>query len=73
MKIFVRVNPKAKEEKIEKIDEMNFNVSVKESLEKKGVNEAVARALAAYFSIDLSQVEILSGSASRLKIIEIKK
>jgi len=73
MKIFVRVKPKAKEEKVEKVDDINFNVNVRELPEKGKANHAVIRALADYFNIGQSNIQIVSGSKSRLKIIEITK
>ncbi len=73
MKIFVRVKPKAKEEKVEKIDDINFNVQVRELPEKGRANMAVIRALAEYFNIGQSNIQIVSGSKSKLKIIEITK
>ena len=73
MKIFVKVKPKAKEEKVEKIDDINFKVSVKQPPEKGRANSAVIKALADYFGISQSNIQIISGSSSRLKIIEIIK
>lgn len=73
MKIFIKVKPKAKEEKVEKIDDINFKVSVKQSPEKGKANSAAMRALADYFNTSQSNVRIISGSTSKLKIIEITK
>jgi len=73
MKIFVKVKPKAKEEKVEKIDDINFKVFVKQLPEKGRANRAVIKALADYFNTSQSNIQIISGSNSRLKIIEITK
>ena len=73
MKIFVKVKPKSREEKVEKIDDINFKVSVKQPPEKGRANLAVTRILADYFNVSQSNIEIVSGSNSRLKIIEIIK
>jgi len=73
MKIFVKVKPKAKEEKVEKIDDINFKVFVKQLPEKGRANRAVIKALANYFNTSQSNIQIISGSNSRLKIIEITK
>jgi len=73
MKIFVKVKPKAKEEKVEKIDDINFKVFVKQLPEKGRANRAVIKALANYFNISQSNIQISSGSASRMKVIEIRK
>jgi hypothetical protein len=71
MKIFVKVRPKAREEKVEKIDDINFKVKVTQPPEKGKANLAVIRALADYFNVNQSNVQIVSGSTSKLKIIEI--
>ncbi|MBU3934595.1 DUF167 domain-containing protein [Patescibacteria group bacterium] len=73
MKVFVKVKPKAKEEKVQKIDDINFKISVKQSPEKGRANAAVISALAEYFGINKSNINIVSGSSSKLKIIEIIK
>ena len=70
-KIFVRVKPRAKEEKVEKIDEVNFKVQVTQPPEKGKANIAVVKALADYFNVSPSNVQIISGFSSKLKIIEI--
>jgi hypothetical protein len=71
MKIFVKVKPKAKEQKVEKVNDINFKVLVKEPPEKGKANRAVIRALADYFNSSQSNIKIISGSNSKLKIIEI--
>lgn len=72
MKIFVKAKPSAKEEKIEKIDNSNYTVSVKEPPIKGKANEAIRNALAVYFKIGSTKVRIVSGYASRNKIIEVE-
>lgn len=73
MKIFVKVKPGAKEEKIERLDEINFKVAVKEPPVKGKANAALIKALAEYFGVNRCSVKIISGSGFRLKVIEIKK
>jgi len=73
MKIFVKVKPKANEEKVIKLSDTNFKVQVKESPEKGKANRAVIRMLADYFNTSQSNIKIISGSTSKLKIIEITK
>ncbi len=72
MKIFVKVKPAAKEATIEKLDEINFKVEVKEPPVEGRANMAVIRALADYFGVAQSDVRITSGFTSKLKTIEIK-
>lgn len=73
MKIFARVKPKAKEDKVIKLSDTNFKVWVKAAPEKGKANRAVIKTLAGYFNINQSDIEIISGSTSKLKIIEVKK
>lgn len=71
MKINVKAKPAAKEEKIEKIDENNFVVSVKEPPVQGRANTAIAKALAEYFKVSNLQVRLISGFSSKQKIFEI--
>lgn len=71
MKIFVKAKPGSKTEKVEKVDESHFIVSVKEPPRDGKANAAIVRALSDYFNISPSRVSIVSGSESRDKIIEI--
>ncbi|TRZ64169.1 MAG: DUF167 domain-containing protein [Spirochaetia bacterium] len=71
MKIFVKAKPTAKEEKIQKIDETHYAVSVKEPPVNGKANAAIIKALAKYFNISPSRINILSGQTSKQKIVEI--
>ena len=71
MKINVKAKPSSREEKVEKIDENNFVVSVKEPPEKGKANEAIRNALAVYFKTASARVKIISGYSSRNKVVEI--
>lgn len=73
MKISVKAKPAAREEKIEKIDETSFVVSVKEPPVQGRANAAIARALAGYFGVSTYQVKLVSGFTSKQKIFEIEK
>jgi len=73
MKIFVKAKPRAMENKIEKIDDSNFIVSVKEAPVQGKANEAIIESLAEYFNVAKSDIEIIRGHKSKEKIIEIKK
>jgi len=71
MKLFVGVKPNARENSIEKITETEFKISVKEPPVSGRANEAVVELLADYFKVSKSNVRIISGFASRKKIIEV--
>lgn len=71
MRIFVKANPGAREEKIAEIDKDHYVVSVKEPPVKGRANIAIIKVVAEYFKVNCSNVKIVSGHASRSKIIEI--
>jgi len=71
MKINIKAKPNSREEKVEKVDENNFVVSVKEKPEKGKANDAIRNALAVYFKIASARVKIVGGYSSRNKIVEI--
>jgi hypothetical protein len=72
MKIFVKARTGARKNKIEKIDDSNFIVSVKEAPVKGKANEAIIESLAEYFNVAKSDIEIIRGHKAKGKIIEIK-
>ena len=71
MKIFIKAKPSSREEKVEKIDDLNYVVSVKEPPVKGKANDAIRNALAVYFKTGTAFIRIVSGHASRNKVIEI--
>jgi uncharacterized protein (TIGR00251 family) len=71
MKIIVKVKPGSKDSKIEKVDEANYIVYVKEPPIEGKANAAVIKLLADYFDISPSLIEIISGFMARIKVIEI--
>ena len=71
MRINVKAKPNAREEKVEKIDDLNYIVSVKEPPIKGKANEAIRNALAMYFKVASARVKIVSGYSSRNKVVEI--
>lgn len=72
MNIFVKVKPKAREEKVEKIDDNHFIVHTKEPPEKGKANAGVIRLLSKYFSVSQSRIIISSGQKSRKKVVIIE-
>ena len=71
MKIFVKVKPSAKEEKIVKVDDNHYRISVKEPPVGGRANTAVSASLATFFKIPKANVKIVSGLTTRDKVIEI--
>lgn len=71
MKISVIAKPQSNKELVEKMDEGNFVVHVKEPPIDGRANRAIVKALADYFGTSTSQVRIVLGHTSRHKIVEI--
>ena len=71
MKINVKAKPRVREDKVEKIDEQNFVVSVTEPPIQGRANATIVKLLADYFQVAQSQVRLISGFTSRQKVFEI--
>lgn len=71
MRINVKAKPTSRENKVEKIDETNFIVSVKEPPIQGRANKAIIETLAKYFDISPMRIKIVFGHTSRNKIVEI--
>ena len=68
-RIFIKAKPRAFEEKVVKIDETHFEVSVREPPEKGLANLAIVAALAKFLSVPQKSVRIVSGFSSRKKTV----
>lgn len=71
VRIIVKAKPRARENRVQKIDESNFVVFVKEDPKLGRANEAIIKLLAKYFNTSPLLVEIRSGRNSRTKVIQI--
>ncbi len=71
MRIFVRAKAKARETRVEKLDDTHFAVSVKEAPVDGKANRAIAKALAEYLGIPQVRVALAGGGTGRDKIFEI--
>ena len=71
MRIYVSIKPNAKTKRVDKINESHFKVWVKESPVDGKANLALIKALAGYFDIAPSRVEIISGHFLKKKVVEI--
>lgn len=70
-KIIVKTKPGSKHSKIEKVDEANYIVYIKEPPIDGRANAELIKLLADYFDISPSLIEIISGYMARVKVIEI--
>jgi uncharacterized protein YggU (UPF0235/DUF167 family) len=83
MKIIVKAKTKARENKVERVNQPTllslgqtepviYKVSVKEAPVAGKANEAIIRALAEYFDTSISRITLVSGQTSKQKVFEIK-
>ena len=71
MRLFIKVKTKSKKPGVEKLDESNFVVKVKEAPIEGKANEAVIKVLAENLNIASWRIKILGGSTSSNKVVEI--
>ena len=71
IRINVRAKPNSREEKVEKISDTEFIVSVKEPPVNGLANKAIVKALSDYFNVSHVRIHVISGFTSRQKVIEI--
>ena len=69
MRINVKAKPDSNENKVEKIDDLNFVVFIKDPPVQGRANRAIVRVLSEYFHTP--NVKIISGHISRNKVIDI--
>lgn len=69
MRITVKAKPNSNENKVKKIDDLNFIVSVKDPSVQGRANRAIVKALSEYFHT--LNVRIVSGHISKNKMVEI--
>ena len=72
LKIFVKAHPKSKQIKVIEKDPSHYEVWVREAPDKGKANQAVIKALSDHLGVAPSRLSIISGHASRNKIIEIE-
>lgn len=69
MRINVKVRPDSNENNVEKIDEFNYAISVKDPPVQGRANRAIVKLLSEYFHTP--RVRIISGHISSQKVIEV--
>lgn len=71
MKVSVKVKPKAKVNRVEKVSESQLNVWVTAPPVDNKANEAVRELLADHFNIAKSRVTLVRGAKSKEKIFDV--
>lgn len=73
MRISIKVKPKSKQEKVEKLADHEFIVQVKAAPLEDKANQAAIKLLSEYFDIAKSRITIIKGNKARSKIVEIEE
>ncbi len=71
MKIYIKAKPNSYEDKVEKVDETHFIVSVKEPPQNGLANKGICRTIAKYLGVAQSTVVVKKGFTSKNKVVEI--
>ena len=71
VKINIKVKPNSKQEKVEKISATEFVLWVKAPAREGKANAAVVKLLSAYFGLAKSRINIVQGTSSKNKVVEI--
>lgn len=71
MKITVFAKPNSKKEKVEKLSELHYRVSVKAAPVEGKANDAIIKALSVFFKIPKTSIQLLRGAQGKIKIFEI--
>lgn len=71
MRLTIVAKPKKKQEKVVQINQTTFAVSVKEPPVDGRANNAIIKSLSKYFSISSSQITLISGHTSKIKVFEV--
>jgi uncharacterized protein len=71
-RVFVTVKPRSSKERVERVDASHFIVAVHEPPDEGRANEAVIAALARHLGVPKSRVTIVSGHASRRKVMLVE-
>ncbi len=71
MEVKIKVTPGMRKEKITKIDDITFDIQVKEKAEGNQANMRIREIVAEIFSVALSRAHMVRGFRGRNKVIRI--
>lgn len=71
MHLTIIAKPKKKQEKIIQINPTTYAVSVKEPPVNGRANEAIIKSLTRYFSISPSEITLVSGHTTKIKVFDV--
>jgi uncharacterized protein (TIGR00251 family) len=73
MRLSVHVTPRARRERVERLDEGTLRVAVTAPPHEGRANAAVIEAVADYLGVAPSRVRIVRGQASRCKLVDVEE
>lgn len=73
MRIYVKVKPNSKQERVEKLSSDEFVVCVKTPAQEGKANLALIKLLSEYFDIPKSMIILVKGQKGRNKIIDVNE
>ncbi|MBI3671576.1 DUF167 domain-containing protein [Candidatus Azambacteria bacterium] len=71
MKIFIKVHPNSKEEKVSKKEDGSFDIRTKAPAQEGKANKGVVALLAKHFGVPKNCVTIKAGHSAKTKIVEV--
>jgi len=71
MKLSIKVKPNSKVEKVEKLSDHSYSVSVRAPRKEGKANDAVIAILSDYFKIPKSHIILIKGATTQYKLIQI--
>lgn len=71
MRIYVKVSPRASQNKVEKVSEGEYKVKITAPPVDGKANTMLLKVLAEYLNVPISSLSIIGGKSSRIKLIEI--
>ena len=72
MYVTIKVKVHARESRVEKIDDENLIVHVKEAPQKGRANWAIIKLVAEYYGVPTTQIRLVTGRTSIKKLLEIR-
>lgn len=72
MRIYVRINPNSKVEKVEELGNNHYVARVKAPPQENKANQDLIRVFARHFKIAKSRISIHSGLKGRVKVLQIR-
>jgi len=71
MRIYVKTNPRSRENKVEKLNEGEYKVKLTAPPVDGKANEMLIDVLSDHFNVSKSQIRIVGGKTARVKMVDV--